>query len=164
MDNVVFQNVAQINGSYAHRKVDDNQYSTSKEIITSLDGYSEKYNIICRIDILNTKTKTLIERKNHIKKIYDGYILQLYAQYYALLEMGYQVYYLKLYSMKDNKMYDIPLPEQDEIMKNKLLKTLDEMMAFDMNDFKQNNADKCRNCIYESACDRSLLIGDDSDD
>lgn len=40
---------------------------------------------------------------------------QLYAQYFCLTEMGYEVEKLKLYSLDDNKVYEIPLPNEDEI-------------------------------------------------
>ena len=37
---------------------------------------------------------------------------QLYAQYFCLREMGYEVEKLKLYSLDDNKVYEIPLPNE----------------------------------------------------
>ena len=40
---------------------------------------------------------------------------QLYAQYFCLTEMGYEVEKLKLYSLDDNKVYEIPLPNEKEI-------------------------------------------------
>ena len=77
----MYQSKAQINGTKAHEKVDNEQYSTRKNVITALDVYSEKYRIIGKIDIYDGDKRLLVERKKHINKIYDGYIFQLYAQY-----------------------------------------------------------------------------------
>lgn len=90
-DNLTYQSSYQINGSKAHESVDNSSYSTKKSIITALDVYSDKYKLSGKIDIYDMEKQLLIERKKHISKIYDGYVFQLYAQYYALTEMGYAV-------------------------------------------------------------------------
>lgn len=56
-----------------------------------------------------------MERKSHISKVYLGQVYQLYGQYFCLTEMGYEVEKLKLYSMDDNQVYEIPLPTDQEI-------------------------------------------------
>lgn len=157
LDNSVFQETVQINGTNAHRTVDQGEYSTRKDIVTALDAYSEKFNIICRVDILDKSRKTIVERKNVIHKIYDGFVFQMYAQFFAVTEMGYEVEHLELYSMLDNKKYTIPLPNEDLMMLDKFEKTIDAMQKFDINNFKQTNIEKCVNCIYEAVCDKSLL-------
>ena len=78
----MFQSKSQIDGTKAHEKIDNGQYSSQKSIITAIDVYSEKYGIIGKIDMYDESKKLLVERKKHITKIYDGYIFQLYAQYY----------------------------------------------------------------------------------
>ncbi|HIW21949.1 MAG TPA: type V CRISPR-associated protein Cas4 [Candidatus Dorea intestinavium] len=156
MNTMSFQNTDQINGTYAHKSVDENKYSTDKNILTSISAYSEKYNIICKIDIFDGKTKKLRERKRQIQTIYDGYIFQLYAQYFAIKEMGYEVDKLELYSMTDNKGYKVPLPEEDKEMFIKFENIIEDMKAFNLHNFTQDNAKKCLRCIYEPACDRSL--------
>lgn len=103
------------------------------------------------------KKKILTEKKKHIKTIYDGYIFQLYAQYFALEEMGFKIKELRLYSMDDNKVYNINLPENDKEMFNKFEKLIVDIRNFDIHAFVQNNKSKCEKCIYECACDRSLL-------
>lgn len=153
---ITYQNAAQINGSSAHETVDTGKYSTRKDIITAMDVYSEKYNLIGKIDIYDAGTKVLTERKNRISAIYDGYVFQLYAQYFAMCEMGYEVSRLRLYSMSDNKTYPIELPEENKEMLCKFENTVKEIKEFSMNSFRQNNVEKCRNCIYEPACDRGL--------
>lgn len=156
MDVMAYENTDQINGTNAHRSVDEGHYSTQKDILTGLEVYSEKYNLIGKIDMYNVKTKTLRERKKKIKQIYDGYIFQLYAQYFALNEMGYEVKRMELYSKDDNKIYLILLPEQDSEMYAKFKQLLIDMNGFNADDFIQTNSLKCKNCIYEPACDRSV--------
>lgn len=156
-DTLAYQGKAQINGSKAHEAVDHGTYSTRKNIITSLDVYCEKYNIVGKIDIYDGDKKVLIERKRLIKQIYDGYIFQLYAQYFAMKEMGYEVKKIQFYSMADNKMYPVKLPEDNWDMMEKFEKTIDEMRSFNISNFQQSNMEKCKNCIYEPACDRGML-------
>lgn len=153
----LYQTTSQVNGLDAHKTIDESSYSTKASVITSLDVYCEEYGITGKIDILDTEKRQLTERKKHIKVVYDGYVFQLYGQYYALKEMGYSVDHLRLYSMDDNKVYRIPLPEEDEEMKRKFIDLIEEMHSFDIDSFVQTNELKCDNCIYEPACDRGLI-------
>lgn len=66
----------------------------------------------------------------------------------------------KIHSIDDNKNYNIALPENDLEMKQKFENLICTMRTFDMNGFVQDNAQKCSNCIYEDACDRSASRGD----
>lgn len=157
MDNILYNGEKQTKGLMIHNKVDNKEYSTSKEVITSLEVFSDEFMLFGKIDILDLKTKTLIERKNKVKEIYDGYIFQLYAQYFCLIEMGYEVEKLKIYSFEDNKNYFIKLPNEDKENFNKFLKVINDIRNFRIEKFEQKNIEKCRNCIYESCCDRSLL-------
>ena len=153
---ILFQSEKQINGTAAHSAIDEGRYSSRKDILTSLDVYSEKYGLTGRVDIYDQKNRTLIERKRQIKTIYDGYIFQVYAQCVSLREMGYRVDNIYLYSMVDNKKYPVPLPESDSEMFRKFENIIEEMRTFSMEGFKQTNTLKCQNCIYEPACDRGL--------
>ena len=157
---MTYQGAAQINGTDSHKAVDEGNYSTKKNIITSLDVYCEKYGLVGKIDIYDADKKELVERKRQIKTIYDGYIFQLYAQYFAMTEMGYEVKKLKMHSMIDNKNYKIKLPEEDEEMLQRFEKTIDDMKKFSLEDFQQKNKEKCQNCIYQPACDRGLVGGE----
>lgn len=155
MDRLLYQNEEQINGTKAHEKVDKGQYSSEENVLMGLDVFCEKYGLIGKIDVYDGNKKILRERKRQIKTIYDGYVFQLYAQYFSLKEMGYNVEQLQLYSMVDNKVYKILLPEQDKIMFEKFEKLIKEMRVFRMeNGFLQKNLAKCERCIYEPACDR----------
>ena len=99
----------------------------------------------------------MTERKNKIVELYDGYIFQLYAQYYGLTEMGYIVKKMRFHSITDNKNYNIKLPNENLEMDKKFRKLLIEIREFDMKNFVQTNTKKCEKCIYEPSCDRSML-------
>ena len=45
-------------------------------------------------------------------------------------------------------------------MKRRFEQLISEIRIFDLQEFQQTCAEKCRNCIYEDACDRTLNIGD----
>lgn len=154
-DKMLYQGKEQLNGSKAHEAVDQGNYSTKKTVITSLDVYSETYGIVGKIDQYDADKKLLTERKKHIVRIYDGYVYQIYAQYFALEEMGYEVNRLQFYSMDDNKKYPIPLPKDNQEMLQKFETVVNEMRTFKLETFVQTNVEKCNHCIYEQACDRA---------
>ncbi len=154
-DPVLFQSESQLNGTKAHETVDSGRYSKKSKILQSLDVYCEKYRLLGKIDIYDGEKKLLRERKRQIKQIYDGYIFQLYAQYFSLVEMGYEVDKMELYSMVDNKKYLIELPHNNIHMFMKFEALINEMREFRLNDeFIQKNVNKCKKCIYEPACYR----------
>ncbi len=154
-DEKVFLEEPQNAGMLAHETIDEKRYSTAKKYIQSMSIYSDKYKLCGKIDIFNTETKNLVERKNKVEKIYDGYKYQLYAQYYCMLEMWYEVENLTIYSMKDNIKYQIPLPDATEQAKF-------ERLIQKYKDFKPNNEaftqnpNKCAKCIYRELCDYYL--------
>lgn len=154
---MLFQSEKQINGTAAHEAIDNNTYSSRKNIYTGLDVYCEKYGLVGKIDMYDADRKVLMERKRTVKVIYDGYVFQVYAQYFALKEMGYEVNSIVIHSMTDNKNYPIPLPEQDKNMLEKFENTIKAMHEFNLENYKQDNKEKCKNCIYEPACDRGDL-------
>lgn len=156
-DTLSYQNTDQINGKKAHENVDVGIYSSKKNILSGIGVYSEKYGIVGKIDIYDGDRKQLIERKRTIKTIYDGYIFQLYAQYFGMTEMGYEVEKLFLYSMTDNKKYPVTLPDNDLDMFTKFNVLIQSMKEFSLETFEQTNKSKCARCIYEPACDRGLI-------
>ena len=119
--------------------------------------YCEKYGLLGKIDVFDEKHGVLTERKKKISVIYDGYVFQMYAQCFALREMGYTVNSLNLYSLDDNKRYPLKLPENDKDMLVKFEAAITGLRTFDLSNYKQTNESKCRACIYEPLCDRSLL-------
>ena len=85
-ENIMTQDSFQLNGTTAHKSSDSATYSTKKSVLQGIGIYCDKYNLSGKIDVFDSKTGVLIERKKKIKTIYDGYVFQIYAQYFALLE------------------------------------------------------------------------------
>lgn len=154
----LYQESVQIRGKASHKSVDSKKYTTKKGVLQSLDIFSIEYSLCGRIDILDTNTKTLRERKKKVVKIYDGYIFQVYAQYYCLIEMGYKIDYIVIYSMNDNKSYKILKPEKNEDMKNKFFKLLEDINSFRLDKPFLQNIKKCKQCIYRHLCDYGELV------
>lgn len=157
LDKRLYQTTYQINGTNAHKSIDTKKYSSKKNILQSINVYSEEFGIQGKIDTFDIDNGILTERKNKIVKIYDGYIFQVYAQYYALTEMGYNVKKIRFHSLSDNKNYPVPLPKDNPIFDLKFRKLIKEMHEFNADEFMQTNTNKCMKCIYEPSCDRSLL-------
>lgn len=147
----IYHQSPQVKGKIKHEGVDNQKYSTAKKYLQGLEVYSEKYNLAGKIDIYDQENKSLVERKNKIETIYDGYKYQLYAQYLCLKEMGYKVEKLYFYSMSDNKKYEVDLPDKEEM--TKFEDTLRRIREFNMltNNFSPNPA-KCSQCVYKELC------------
>lgn len=153
----LYHRQAQTNGKLKHKTIENNSYSSKKNILQGISVYCEKYNLAGRIDLFDIQKHLLIERKTKIKEIYDGYVFQVYAQFFALEEMGYIVRQIRLYSYEDNKCYTIPLPTENFAMLKKFEATIEKLKNFDMNDKTWTvNTKKCVNCIYEPMCDVSI--------
>lgn len=147
---------AQLDGKAVHAAVDEKRYSTHKNILQSIDIYSDEYKLCGKIDTFDIEKGQLTERKKHIETIYDGYIFQLYAQTVCLREMGYSVKEIRFYSSDDNKIYSISLPEDDINMFEKFKATNKQMQEFDVSTYQPQAEEKCKNCIYNDFCDRPL--------
>lgn len=156
-ENIMVQDSFQLNGTDAHKHSDSATYSTKKGVLQGVSVYCEKYNLVGKIDVFDEKTGILTERKKKIKTVYDGYIYQIYAQYFSLIEMGYKVNELRLYSMDDNKIHTVSKPEEDKIMFEKFERIISEINNFSFRNFKQSNISKCERCIYEPLCSFSCL-------
>lgn len=155
-DKMVYQSTQQINGTAAHKSVDQATYTTRKDILMGIDVYSEEYGLIGKIDMFDVNKGILTERKRQVKVIYDGYYFQVFAQCFGLREASYIVNQIKIHSIADNKNYDIPLPEKNITMLKKFQETIEQMHTFKLDEFEQTCPEKCRNCIYEPACDRGV--------
>lgn len=150
-DEKTYHSTYQVEGKIKHESVEKGTYSTRKNVIQAIEIYSDKYQIAGKIDIYDSDKKELIERKNKISKIYLGYIYQLYAQMFCLQEMGFEVKFLTLYSMKDNKVYNIDLPSKKDIQEFE--DTLTKMKKFNiLTDKIMINEEKCKMCVYKSLC------------
>jgi len=133
-----------------HEKIDTKKYSSRKNILQAFPVYSHKYQLLGKIDLYDIDTKTLIERKTKIQKIYIWYKYQLWAQALCLEEMWYEVEKIKIYSLKDNKSYEIELPIGENL--EKFENFLKKYKNFDIHNFKQTNPNKCKMCIYSNLC------------
>lgn len=156
-DRLTYQCKDQLDGTASHDSVDNGKYSSKQSDLQGIFVCSEKYDLFGKIDLYKSDTKTLVERKKKIKVIYDGYVFQAYAQYFALAEMGYDVERIVLHSMDDNKSYNIALPPDDIQMLEKFNSLINNIKAFDMTRFKQNDKNKCMHCIYEPLCSFSAV-------
>lgn len=156
-ENLLYQDSFQINGTNAHKNSDTATYSTCKSVLQGVSVYCEKYNIYGKIDVFDKEKGILTERKKKIRTIYDGYVFQLYAQYFALSEMGYSIETIRLYSMDDNKIYNLKKPCENQNMLDRFEKLINDMSVFVLQGFHQDNIEKCSNCIYEIMCSFSAL-------
>jgi CRISPR-associated exonuclease Cas4 len=105
----------QIRGTLVHEPIENGTYANGRRFLQGMSVYSETYGLVGKIDIYDTKTHALVERKTTIRNVYEGYKMQLYAQMVCMQEAGYCVEALKLHSLTDNKRYDMPLPEEAEM-------------------------------------------------
>lgn len=142
----LFHEEPQRRGKLKHKAIDKKTYSTSSRFLIGKDVYSQEYGLMGKIDIYDKETKTLIERKTKIKKIYKGYIFQLYAQYFCMREMGYEINKLVLRSLVDNKNYEIPLPDDKET--NEFQKVVQSIWNFNPEKLLKHSCPKCENSIY----------------
>lgn len=148
-----YRDVPQKTGLAAHAAIDSQRYSDRKNILQGVFVYSEKYDLLGRIDIFNTDTGELTERKYSITRVYDGFRYQLYAQLFAMTEMGYTVKSMKLHSSKDNKNYVIAMPTENDILEFESVLLQIRNHSLDT-PFLPNPA-KCAHCNYRELCDYS---------
>jgi CRISPR-associated exonuclease Cas4 len=150
-DTGIYHDKPQTKGKIKHESIDHSTYSSSKRYLQGLNVYCQKYGLMGKIDIYDRDKLTLIERKTRIKKIYDGYKYQLYAQYFGLTEMGYKVDKLCFHSLEDNKRYELDLPTGRELEKFEDLLT--KIQNYDiLADSRLAKPEKCQNCIYKNLC------------
>jgi CRISPR-associated exonuclease Cas4 len=136
----------QIEGNLAHQGIEQKTYSNSKKYLISKLVFSQEFELIGKIDIFDKDQKILIERKNKINQIYQGHIYQLWAQYFCLLEEGFEIKKLKIYSISDNKNYwlEIPTAKQKEEF-GELVKKVQTDYLF----HGSENQNKNTNSIYQ---------------
>lgn len=143
----------QTNGRVAHEAVDSKKYSNRKDCITALPIYSSKYGLTGKIDIYRADEKLLVERKYQLKQIFQGQIYQLWAQYFCLTEMGYNVERLAFYEISRNRTIPINLPTTEEV--SQFAHFIEKFRNFDPSANFVTNPNKCRHCIYCNLCDKT---------
>ena len=104
-----------IQGKNIHKSIDLQSYSSSKKILQGISIGSAQYGIHGKIDLFDTVTNTLIERKRYAEEVQFSTKIQLYAQYVCLTEMGYTISKLEIRSSKNNKIFQAPLPSEFDL-------------------------------------------------
>lgn len=154
-DEDVFKAKPQVEGTIAHSATDSGKSSTKKDDLFSLPVYSDELGVMGVIDVYRREQKLLIERKNNLKKIFRGQLYQLWAQYFCLVEMGYQVEQIAFYEITTNKMLYQQLPGAAE--KTELMAFVDKFKHYSPeNDIFQINHNKCVHCIYCNLCEKTF--------
>lgn len=148
-------------GRMAHTNIDNGSYSTKAREITGLDVYSEEYSLVGRIDQYFMSdaggVNKLVERKRKIGRIYDGHKLQIYAQYFCMIEMGYKIDQMKFYSMIDNKSFYLEIPAVTD--RKWFEYHLEKIRCYDPSiPLVDINHNKCRHCIYSNLCDQTRIF------
>ena len=119
---------------------------------------SEKLGIYGKIDLFNEETGELVERKRKIKKIYDGYKLQVWAQAACLEEMGYRVSNIFIHSLVDNKRYSVEWAGVETNCNSSLQEQIQKMRSFSLETPFSPHPEKCAHCIYAELCDQNPNI------
>lgn len=145
---------AQTEGKIVHESVDQKRYSTKKRWIQSLGVHCRKYGLYGKIDLYDTQTATLVERKACVKRVYRGNEYQLYGQYFALREMGYPVKRIQIRSVRDNKVHEVGRPNAFD--EERFAAYLRKLRNFQMGDYFDQNPKKCRGCAYRELCDTGI--------
>lgn len=142
----------QTQGKAAHTTIDEKTYSSRKNEITSLSVYSNELGVIGKIDLYKGNEKLLIERKYQLNTIYQGQIYQLWAQYFCMIEMGYEIQNLSFYAISTNKMFPINIPSDND--KKELQSFISRFRDYDPSKDIKVNINKCTHCIYCNLCDK----------
>lgn len=142
----------QTRGKAAHVAIDEKKYSSRKDEISGLSVYSNELGVIGKIDLYKGKEKLLVERKYQLNTIYQGQIYQLWAQYFCMKEMGYEIEKMAFYAISTNKTYSIDLPTDNN--KRELQAFIRRFKEYDPTQQLQVNIHKCTHCIYCNLCDK----------
>jgi CRISPR-associated protein Cas4 len=143
----------QTRGKAAHTAIDEKKYSTRKDDLVGLSIYSDELGIAGKIDIYKAKEKLLVERKYKLKAIYQGQIYQLWAEYFCMTEMGFDIEQLAFYAISTNQTFPVEMP--GDVGKQELKAFIEKFKVYRPEDAIETNENKCRNCIYNSLCDKT---------
>lgn len=144
----------QTKGTIAHEGIDRKTASTRKDDIMALPVYSEELGVSGKIDLFKQDRHLLIERKNNLKRIFQGQIYQLWAQYFCMTEMGYDVRQLAFYEISTNKMIPVEMPGDNG--KQELLAFIQRFKTYNpLTTPFTVNVNKCTHCIYCNLCDKT---------
>lgn len=154
-DQKLYHEAVQTRWTHTHESIDQRKYSRSNHILQWVPVISHEFWIQWKIDLYNTRTGILTERKRTIKKVYTGYIWQLYGQYFCLTEMGYIITGIRLYSFTDRTTYLLALPNAED--RKIFTNMIHAFKNFSLNTPFTANPKKCKRCIYKHLCDKNPL-------
>ncbi|MCZ2140840.1 MAG: type V CRISPR-associated protein Cas4 [Bacteroidia bacterium] len=151
----VYSASPQQTGKAEHVHIDtcNTQNRQANSVLKGVYVISNQLGLYGKIDTYYPNQKKLVESKYHIQTIYRGYYYQLWAQYFALIEMGYPIIDLSFYSIKDHKTYPVKIPADTE--KQELRNHIRKIAHFDFENFNNTNSVKCAHCIYAALCDKT---------
>ena len=152
-DEGLYHATPQTKGKLAHEPVDTKTSSNRSDDVLALPVYSEQLGLMGKIDVYKRKEKKLIERKYQLKQIYQGQLYQLWAQYFCMVEMGYEIESIAFYEISANKMIPVAIPSDSD--KQELVNFILSFKAFDPLRPIPVNPNKCRHCIYCNLCDKT---------
>ena len=153
-DENVYHATPQVTGRNAHEQIDQKQLPKQQQIIETLPIISHELGIYGKIDIYKINKQELVERKFNLKKIFQGQIYQLWAQYFCMIEMGYGVSSIAFYEISTKKTIPIDLPTNND--KEQLKSFIIKYKEFDPRHFLMRNTNKCLHCIYANLCDKTI--------
>jgi len=140
-------------GKAAHSPLDEKTYSSRKDEISGLSVFSEELGVIGKIDLYRAKEKLLTERKYLITTVYRGQIYQLWAQYFCMKEMGFEIDLIEFHSLSTNKSFPVDIPTVED--KTELMEFMSQFRKFDPSQNFPVNINKCLHCIYSNLCDKT---------
>lgn len=152
IDEGEYQALPQTRGKVAHSSVDSGM-PHKKTDKYGLSIISYHYGLIGKIDVYKGAQKTLIERKYELKQIYQGQLYQLWAQYFCMKEMGYEIESLGFYDISSRKTVFIKMPGKEEV--EEFEEFLKQFRFFNPESFLISNPNKCKHCIYSNLCDKA---------
>lgn len=153
-DEDLYKATPQTIGTITHHGIDSKQSSTRKVDIMAMPVYSDRLGICGKIDIYKADKYLLIERKNNLKRIFQGQLYQLWGQYFCMEEMGYVVDSIAFYEISTNKMMPVNLPDNER--KQELEHFINTFRKFNPDDGCIDiNPKKCIHCIYCNLCDKT---------
>ncbi len=127
--------------------------SEKEKVLKGIYVISRSLGVYGKIDTLHLEEKKLVESKYFISRLYQGYYYQIWSQYFALCEMGFEVSSIEFFSIKDS--ITIPLPIPKESQREELKAHIRKVARFDFETEIKVNPSKCRNCIYAALCDKT---------
>lgn len=152
-DEGLYKALPQTRGTLAHEAVDRRTYSSRKDVLASLTVCSHTLRLTGQIDLYRQDSRTLVERKYHIRELYRGQVYQLWAQYFCMTEMGYGVDHLAFHATASNRTIPVALPQEAE--RKELEALIEKIRTFDPGKATAAGRNKCLHCIYCNLCDKT---------